>query len=139
MRYFEPEVLRRLLAYQTWGVVGLSQDSSRAAYGVAEFLQAHGKRIVPVHPAAGTVLGEQAYASLAEIPFPVEVVDVFRRSEQAGRHVDEAIGIGAKGVWFQVGVVDAAAYGRARAAGLDMVMDTCPKIEWHSYGPRQAG
>ncbi len=123
-------MLRRLLSYPTWAVVGLSDDPSRPAYDVAAFLQRHGKRIVPVHPAGGEVLGEKVWPSLREVPDPVDVVDVFRRSSQAGVHADEAIEIGAKGVWFQVGVVDPQAYQRARAAGLDMVMDTCPKIEW---------
>ncbi|PWI19975.1 CoA-binding protein [Streptomyces sp. Act143] len=113
----------------TWAVVGLSSNRRRAAYGVAEVLQRHGKRIVPVHPKAETVHGEQGYASLAEIPFDVDVVDVFVNSDLAGPVVDEAIAKGAKAVWFQLGVVDEAAYERARAAGLDMVMDRCPAIE----------
>jgi predicted CoA-binding protein len=120
----------RLLALDTWAVVGLSNDTSRAAYGVAAFLQARGKRIVPVHPRAETVHGEQGYARLADIPFDVDVVDLFVRSELAGPVVDEAVDKGAKGVWLQLGVVDEAAAERARAAGLDVVMDRCPKIEW---------
>ena len=93
-------------------------------------LQQHGKRIVPVHPDAPTVLGEQGYARLADVTFPVDVVDVFRRSEAAGQFADEAVQIGARGVWFQLGVVDEAAFGRTTAAGVAMVMDTCPAIEW---------
>jgi predicted CoA-binding protein len=120
----------RLLALDTWAVVGLSNDTSRAAYGVAAFLQARGKRIVPVHPRAETVHGEQGYARLADIPFDVDVVDLFVRSELAGPVVDEAVDKGAKGVWLQLGVVDEAAAERARGAGLDVVMDRCPKIEW---------
>ncbi|ROR90238.1 CoA-binding protein [Nocardioides aurantiacus] len=115
---------------ETWAVVGLSGDTSRTAYSIASLLQQHGKRIVPVHPDAPTVLGEQGYATLAEIPFPVDVVDVFRRSEAAGQFADEAVQVGARGVWFQLGVVDEAAFGRTTAAGLAMVMDTCPAIEW---------
>jgi uncharacterized protein len=116
----------------TWAVVGLSDNTGRPAYGVAQVLQAHGKRIVPIHPdAAGrTVLGETAYAKLADVPFPIDVVDVFRRSEAAGQFADEAAEIGARGVWFQLGVIDADAFERTRAAGLAMVMDACPAIEW---------
>ncbi|MFS3128180.1 CoA-binding protein [Nocardioides sp. Bht2] len=118
----------------TWAIVGLSNDPSRTAYRIAELLQQHGKRIVPVHPKAETVHGEQGYATLAEIPFPVDVVDVFRRSEAAGQFADEAVKIGAKGVWFQLGVVDDAAFTRTTAAGLKMVMDTCPAIQYRNRG-----
>ncbi len=118
----------------TWAVVGLSGDPSRTAFQIASLLQQRGKRIVPVHPAADTVLGEQAYPTLADIPFPVEVVDVFRRSEAAGQFADEAVAIGAKGVWFQLGVIDEAAFERTTKAGLLMVMDTCPAIEWRRRG-----
>lgn len=121
---------------ETWAVVGLSANTRRAAYGVAQALQAHGKRIVPIHPVFGTpggpeeVLGERGYPTLAEVPFPVDVVDVFRRSDEAGQFADQAVAIGARGVWFQLGVVDEEAFERTRAAGVPMVMDTCPKIEW---------
>jgi uncharacterized protein len=113
----------------TWAVVGLSGDPSRTAFGVARFLQRIGKRIVPVHPDAPVVHGEQGYATLADIPFPVDVVDVFRRSDAAGEFADQAVAIGAKAVWFQLGVVDPDAYERTVAAGVRMVMDTCPVIE----------
>ncbi|MEL7976066.1 CoA-binding protein [Isoptericola sp. F-RaC21] len=113
----------------TWAVVGLSTNTERAAYGVARTLQRAGKRIVPVHPSAETVHGEQGYATLADIPFPVDVVDVFVRSELAGAVADQAIAIGARAVWFQLDVVDEEAAARVRAAGLDMVMDRCPAIE----------
>lgn len=121
---------------ETWAVVGLSGNPRRTAYAIAQVLQAHGKRIVPVHPVFGTpdgpdeVLGEKGYATLADVPFPVDVVDVFRRSDEAGQFADQAVAIGARGVWFQVGVVDEEAFARTRAAGVAMVMDTCPKIEW---------
>ena len=118
----------------TWAIVGLSGDSSRTAYRIAAMLQREGKRIVPVHPDAPTVLGEQGYATLADIPFPVDVVDVFRRSEAAGEFADQAVAIGAKGVWFQLGVVDEDAFERTVAAGVPMVMDTCPAIEWSQRG-----
>jgi predicted CoA-binding protein len=114
----------------TWAVVGLSGDPSRTAYSIARLLQQRGKRIVPVHPSAPTVLGEQGYASLADIPFPVDVVDVFRRSESAGQFADEAVAIGARAVWFQLGVVDHDAFRRTTEAGVPMVMDTCPAMEW---------
>ncbi|MCW2673057.1 MAG: CoA-binding protein [Frankiales bacterium] len=121
-----------LLAMPTWAVVGLSSNEARAAWGVAEFLQRKGKRIVPVHPQAETVHGEQGYATLSDIPFGVDVVDCFVRSSLVGPVVDEAIAIGAKGVWMQLDVVDEEAAGRARDAGLTVVMDRCPKIEWRS-------
>ncbi|MEY9849234.1 putative CoA-binding protein [Streptacidiphilus sp. BW17] len=129
--YGDAETVRRILTESgdTWAVVGLSNNRNRAAYGVAQVLQRFGKRVVPVHPKAETVHGEQGYASLAEIPFPVDVVDVFVNSALAGAVADEAAAIGAKAVWFQLGVVDQDAYDRTRAAGLAMVMDNCPAIE----------
>ncbi len=125
----DPDV-QTLLASDVWAVVGLSGNPRRAAHDVARFLQARGKRIVPVHPAAETVHGEPGYARLADIPFPVDVVDCFVNSRLVGPVVDEAVAVGAKGVWMQLGVVDPAAAGRARAAGLTVVMNRCPKIEW---------
>ncbi|MGW2277371.1 CoA-binding protein [Streptomyces sp. NPDC001770] len=129
--YADDDTIRRILLNtgDTWAVVGLSTNTSRAAYGVAGVLQRFGKRVVPVHPKAETVHGEQGYASLADIPFPVDVVDVFVNGEQAGAVADQAVAIGAKAVWFQLGVIDEAAYARTREAGLDMVMDRCPAIE----------
>ncbi|WP_282692150.1 CoA-binding protein [Streptomyces sp. CC208A] len=127
----EEETVRRILTGtgDTWAIVGLSTNRARAAYGVAAVLQRFGKRIVPVHPKAETVHGEPGYASLADIPFPVDVVDVFVNSDLAGAVADEAREVGAKAVWFQLGVVDEAAYARTTEAGLDMVMDRCPAIE----------
>jgi predicted CoA-binding protein len=129
--YGDKATVRRILeeSGDTWAVVGLSNNTSRAAYGVAAVLQRFGKRVVPVHPKAETVHGEQGYASLAEIPFPVDVVDVFVNSDLAGQVADEAVAAGAKAVWFQLGVIDEGAYDRTRAAGLQMVMDRCPAIE----------
>ncbi|MDV9188710.1 CoA-binding protein [Streptomyces sp. SR27] len=129
--YSAAEAVRRILTStgDTWAVVGLSSNTARAAYGVAAVLQRFGKRIVPVHPKAETVHGQRGYASLADIPFPVDVVDVFVNAEQAGAVADEAVAIGAKAVWFQLDVIDEAAFERTRAAGLDMVMDRCPAIE----------
>lgn len=114
----------------TWAVVGLSGDPSRTAYRIASLLQERGKRIVPIHPSAPVVLDEQGYAALADVPFAIDVVDVFRRSEAAGDFADQAVAVDALGVWFQLGVVDEAAYERTRGAGVPMVMDTCPAIEW---------
>ncbi len=122
--------IEQLLALDTWAVVGLSHNQRRPAYGVAQFLQARGKTVVPVHPAATEVHGERAYAALRDVPFPVDVVDCFVNSRLVGPVVDDAIAIGAKGVWLQLGVVDEEAAARARAAGLTVVMDRCPAIEW---------
>ena len=121
--------------FRTWAVVGLSGDPSRTAYSIASLLQDRGKQIVPIHPSAADdggleVLGEKAYATLADVPFPIDVVDVFRRSEFAGEFADQAVEVGARAVWFQLGVIDAAAFDRTVAAGVPMVMDTCPAIEW---------
>ena len=129
--WLDPETIRFLLDdCQTWAVVGLSGNPDRTAYRIAQMLQDRGKRIVPVHPDAPTVLGETGYATLADVPFPVDVVDVFRRSEAAGEFADQAVAIGARGVWFQLGVVDKGAFRRTTEAGVPMVMDTCPAIEW---------
>ncbi|GAA1530535.1 CoA-binding protein [Nocardioides humi] len=135
--HLDPDVIDRMLDdTTTWAVVGLSGNPDRTAYRIAALLQQRGKRIVPIHPSAPVVLGEQGYATLADVPFPIDVVDVFRRSEDAGRFADEAVAIGAGGVWFQLGVVDEAAFERTRAAGVPMVMDTCPAIEWRNRGGR---
>jgi predicted CoA-binding protein len=129
------DVVRRILTYDTWAVVGLGDNPARPAYRVAAFLAQQGKRIVPVHPRATEVLGQTVYRTLADIPFPIDVVDVFRRSEQAGAFADQAVEIGAKAVWFQLAIVDDAAFTRTVAAGLDMVMNRCPAIDWSVYGP----
>ncbi|MEU6864002.1 CoA-binding protein [Streptomyces sp. NPDC046876] len=129
--YGDPATIRRILTElgDTWAVVGLSNNQERAAYGVARVLQRFGKRVVPVHPKAETVHGEKGYASLGEIPFKVDVVDVFVNSALAGQVADDAVAAGAEAVWFQLDVVDEAAFARTREAGLDMVMDRCPAIE----------
>ncbi|MDT9683073.1 CoA-binding protein [Streptomyces sp. TRM76323] len=134
--YGDTETIRRILTESgdTWAVVGLSTNRSRAAYGVAAVLRRFGKRVVPVHPKAETVDGERGYATLADVPFPVDVVDVFVHSGLAGDIADQAVAKGAKAVWFQLGVVDEEAYARTRAAGLDMVMDRCPAIEIPALG-----
>ncbi len=117
--------------YRTWAVVGCSPRPDRASHRVARFLRGHGFRIIPVHPGVEELLGERCFSSLEDIPpeAGVEVVDIFRRSDQAGAHVDEAIAIGANAVWMQLGVIDEEAAQRARDAGLEVVMDRCPAIE----------
>jgi predicted CoA-binding protein len=124
------DLAREILAtWRTWAVVGLSADPARDSYHVASLLRDRGCRIVPVNPHLTSWRGEDAYPDLASIPFPIEVVDLFRRSSQVGPHVDEAIAVGAKAVWMQLGVRDAEAAARARAAGLLVVEDRCPAIE----------
>ncbi|HYO61252.1 MAG TPA: CoA-binding protein [Actinomycetota bacterium] len=127
-----PDPARKILeSYKTWAVVGCSSDPWRASHGVAAFLQSSGYRVIPVTPFEKEILGERCYPDLASIPAEegVEVADVFRRADAAGAHVDEAIELGLKAVWLQIGVIDEAAAERARTAGLDVVMDRCPKIE----------
>ena len=114
---------------QTWAVVGCSPDPYRDSHRIAALLQGRGFRMIPVNPNADEILGERCVASVHDIEEPVDVVDVFRRASEAGAHVDEAIAIGAKAVWLQLGVIDPAAAERARAAGLRVVMDRCPAIE----------
>ena len=114
-----------LASAHTIAVVGLSPDPRRPSHGVARYLQRVGYRIIPVNPTIAEVLGERAYPNLRQVPEPVDVVDVFRRSEFVGPIVDDAIAIKAGAVWLQDGVIDEAAAARARAAGLDVVMDDC--------------
>src|SRR5687767_664469 len=120
-----------LTEYGVWAVVGCSPDPWRDSHRIAKLLQARGYRVIPVNPNCDEVLGERSYASLKDVPAEegVEVVDVFRRSSAAGAHVDEAIEIGARAVWMQLGVIDEAAAQRGREAGLRVVMDRCPAIE----------
>ena len=120
-----------LTSARTIAIVGASPRPHRPSHGVMRFLQRHGYRAIPVNPNAvgGDILGEKIYASLSDIREPVDMVDIFRRSELAGAAVDEAIAIGAKIVWMQLDVVDAAAAARAEAKGLKVVMDRCPAIE----------
>ncbi|MBJ7286185.1 MAG: hypothetical protein RJB29_19 [Actinomycetota bacterium] len=118
------------LALKTWAVVGLSNNSERAAYGVAKLLIEKGHTVIPVHPKAESVHGQKGYAKLSDIPVSIDVVDIFVNSDLAGNVVDEAITIGAKGVWLQLDVIDAAAVSRAKDAGLLTVMNRCPAIEY---------
>lgn len=125
-----------LTTTRTWAVVGCSPDPARDSHRIAAMLQHRGFTVVPVNPAASEILGERCYPTVSDIPqdLQVDVVDIFRRSEAAGAHVDEAIAIGAKGVWLQLGVIDREAGKRARHAGLRVVMDRCPAIEWRRLG-----
>jgi len=118
-------VQKLLETSRTIAVVGLSGTRSRASYGVAQYMQSAGYRIIPVNPNVKDVLGEKAYARLEDIPEPVDIVDVFRRSVHLGDVVEAAIRIGAKAVWMQEGVVHAEAAERARQAGLFVMMDSC--------------
>ena len=128
----DDDVRTLLTGTRTWAVVGCSPNPARDSNRIAAMMQSRGYRVIPVNPAVvGELLGERCYPTVAAIPASegVEVVDIFRRADQAGAHVDEAIAIGATGVWMQLGVVDPAAAERARAAGLRVVMDRCPAIE----------
>ena len=134
-----PEEIRStLIDSTTWFVVGLGNNPKRDAYGVSAFLQQQGKRIVPIYPRAEVVHGEQGYATIAEAAAAVgapDVVDVFVRADRAGEFADAAIEAGATAVWFQLGVIDDDAAQRVVDAGLTMVMDRCPMIEF----PRLVG
>jgi predicted CoA-binding protein len=122
----EPETIKRILdECRTIAVVGLSSKLTRPSHGVAGYMQRAGYRIIPVNPNEVEVLGEVAYASLSEVSRNIDLVDVFRRSEEASAVVDEAIAAGAKAVWLQEGVIDNAAAQRAVDAGLLVVMDRC--------------
>lgn len=127
----DPKVIRRLLTTPgRWAVVGLSNNPLRTAVGISLFIQQHlGQEIIPVSLKGDEVHGAKGYTRLADIPGTIDVVDCFVNSTKVGAVVDQAIAIGAKAVWLQLGVVDEAAAQRAADAGLDVVMDTCPKIE----------
>jgi predicted CoA-binding protein len=122
--------LRRILRQsRTIAVVGLSANWWRPSFFAAKYMQEHGYRMIPVNPQYPQVLGQKCYASLREIPEKVDIVDCFRRSEDIGPIADEAIAIGAKVLWMQLGVINHEAADKARKAGLDVVMDRCVKIE----------
>ena len=134
----EPAVEKIFGSYKTWAVVGCSPDPFRDSHSVARFLQTLGLRVIPVNPGHDSILGERCYPDLSSVPETegVEVVDIFRRPEYVSDIVDEAIATGAKAVWMQLGVIDAGAADRARLAGLDVVMDRCPKVEYPRLPPR---
>jgi predicted CoA-binding protein len=122
---------------RSWAVVGCSPDESRDSNRIARLLDAHGYRVDPVNPNAAEVLGRPCHPSVqaaAAEAGPIDVVDIFRRAEEAGVHVDEAIAVGAKAVWMQLGVIDEEAAARAAKAGLTVVMDRCPAIEIPKLG-----
>jgi predicted CoA-binding protein len=120
------EAIKKILEdCRTIAVVGLSASSARASNGVAGYMKRQGYKIIPVNPKEEQVFGEKSYPTLADVPIKIDLVDVFRRSEEAGKVVDEAIKVGAKAVWLQEGVIDNAAAERAQEAGLLVVMDRC--------------
>ena len=129
--YPDPHLRDILTGVRTIAVVGASPRRERPSHGVMAYLQRHGYRTIPINPnaAGGTIHGETVYARLADVPEPIDMVDVFRRPEAAGDVVDEAIAAGAKVVWMQLGVRDDAAAARAEACGLKVVMNRCPAIE----------
>lgn len=129
-RYQDPAVIRRVLTTaRTVAIVGMSADPQRASAFVASYLQHEGYRILPVNPRGGHVLGETIYPDLASIPVPVDVVDVFRPSAEAVGFARQAVAIGARALWLQLRIVNFEAADIARAAGLDVVMDRCLKME----------
>ena len=134
-----PEVIKRLLTTPaTWAVVGLSANASRTAYSIGQYLRDQlGMSIVPINLRGEDALGERGYHRLADVPAPVQVVDCFVNSQRVGAVVDQAIAekerLGIKAVWLQLGVIDEAVAERAQAAGLDVVMNTCPAMEAPSY------
>jgi predicted CoA-binding protein len=126
----DEETIKRILdECRTIAVVGLSSKPTQPSHGVAGYMQRAGYRIIPVNPNEVEVLGENAYASLSDVPEKIDLVDVFRRSEEAGAAVDEAIAVGAKAVWLQEGVIDYEAAQRAADTGLLVVMDRCWLME----------
>lgn len=140
-RWSDPEVARRVLTeFHVWAVVGASPDPTRASHGVTRSLMQFGFEVIPVYPREMTIHGIATVPDLrtaaAQRPTgsPIEVVDIFRASHRAGAHVDEAIEIGAKAVWLQLGVWDEEAAERAEAAGLLVVMDRCPAIDYPQLG-----
>jgi predicted CoA-binding protein len=123
--------LRRVLQdNRVIAVVGLSPNWNRPSYFAAKYMLAHGYTVIPVNPGATEILGQKCYPDLAAIPLKVDLVDVFRKPEDAGPIADQAIRIGAKCLWLQLGVINREAAGKAAAAGLDVVMDRCVKIEY---------
>jgi predicted CoA-binding protein len=120
------ETIKRVLEdCKTIAVVGLSSDPNRPSHGVASYMRRRGYKVIPVNPNESEVFGDKAYPSLADVPEQIDLVDIFRRSSEAGNAVDEAIAVAAKAVWLQEGVIDQAAAERAQDAGLLVVMDRC--------------
>ncbi len=129
--------IREILAWpRTVAVVGCSPDPGRDSHRIARLLRERGHRVIPVNPACHEILGERCHPSLRDVPEPVEMVDVFRRPEHVAAIVDEAIAIGARILWLQLGVIDEDAARRALAAGLTVVMDRCPAPEYRRLFPQ---
>lgn len=134
-RYQNPDVIRGVLEQcRTIAMVGLSADRQKASYFVASYLRYEGYRVVPVNPRGGEILGQHAYPNLGSIPEPVDLVDVFRPASECSAIVEQAIAIRAKAVWTQLRIVDFEAADKALAAGLQVVMDRCVKMEHGRYG-----
>jgi predicted CoA-binding protein len=126
----DSEKVRRILRkYRTIAVVGLSAQWHRPSYFAAKYMQEHGYRVIPVNPTYDSILGEKCYKRLADIPVPVDIVDCFRKSEEIEAIAADAVAIGAKVLWMQLGVHNAAARARAEAAGLEVIENRCVKIE----------
>lgn len=125
----DQQIADLLRTARTIAVVGLSDNPARPSYEVASYLQSQGYEIVPVNPTIEQSLGRKAHASLREVEGPVDIVDIFRRSEEVDGVVEEAVAIGAKAVWMQLGVINEGAARKAREAGLTVVMDRCIKVE----------
>jgi len=137
-----PQLIRQLFEQsRVIALVGASNKGSRASFRVMQFWLEQGYRVIPVNPqlAGSEILGQPVLASLEEIDQPIDIVDIFRRAELAGEVVDQAISVGAKAVWLQIGVVDIAAAARAEKAGLAVIMDRCPKIEYPQLYPDRCG
>ncbi len=135
MKYQDAEVIKKILdECRTIAVVGLSSSSMRPSNGVAAYMKKQGYKIIPVNPNESMVLGEKSYMNLSAVEEKIELVNVFRRSAEAGKVVDEAIAAGAKAIWLQEGVIDLEAARRAEAAGLLVVMDRCWLKDFIKYG-----
>ena len=132
----DEDIADLLATARTIAMVGASDRASRPSHGVMKILQDHGYRVLPVNPqiTGDTLHGEHVWRDLSEIDAPIDIVDIFRRSDVAGQAVDQAIRAGAKAVWMQLGVIDEDAAARAEAAGLKVVMDRCPAIELRRLG-----
>ncbi len=134
-RFQDPSVITELIrSSKVIAVVGLSPKSDRPSHEVADYLQAHGYQIVPVNPSATEILGEKSYPSLGDIPFAVDIVDVFRQPDAVPAIAEEAVRVGAKALWLQLGVISEEGAAIAKSAGLKVVMDLCLMVEHMARG-----